>query len=116
MSKILYYYESEDQPLKRNIPVYLSREGFDLYHISNVSEIDKALEEFKPKAILVHNESDAVLLSRASKLPIVIVMEAPVNMYEVNQLLKDVLNPIFVRYANDSLDTILNTAKLATTL
>jgi hypothetical protein len=103
MSKILYYYELDSHPLKRNIPIYLSKEGFDIYHINNVHEIDKAFEEFQPQAILVHNESDAVLLSRASTLPIVVVMET-------------VANPVFVRSSSDSLDTILNTAKLATTL
>ena len=116
MAKLLYYYEAGSPQLKRNIPVYLSKEGFELYSITSVNEIDSALTEFQPQALLVNNESDAILLSRASSLPIILIMENIVNTYEINLLFKDVINPIFIRYSNDSLDTILNTAKLATTL
>jgi hypothetical protein len=115
MAKILYYSEAGTS-LKRNIPVYLIKEGFELYSISNVYDIDKALEEFHPNAILVHNDSDAILLSRASALPILVVMETTSSSFEVNQTFKDIKNPVFIRYSNDSLDTILNTARLATTL
>lgn len=113
--RVLYYYES-GIPLKRNIPVYLSREGFEICNLTNIYDVDIALQDFQPKAILVHSESDALLLSRATTLPIVIVMDTPLNGYEMNEVFKNIKNPVFVRSYNDSLDTISNTVKLATTL
>ena len=115
MSKILYFYE-QNTMLKRNIPIFLSKEGMDICHISNIYEVDKAIEEFGPKAVLVNNDSDAVLLSRTTNLPIIVVMDNMFNTHESNKAFQDIKNPVFVRSCNDSLDTILNTAVLATTL
>lgn len=115
MSKLLYYYDS-GFTLKRNVPLYLSKAGMDICHINSIYEVDKALDSFQPKALLVTNDSDAVLLSKTSTLPIIVILDSQFNTYENNQSFKDIKNPVFIRSCNDSLDTILNTAVLATTL
>ena len=114
MSKLIYYHET-DNSFKRNIPAFLSKKGIEVCNVNNIYDLDKSVEEFQPQAFLVNNDSDAVLISRTSSLPIIVVMDTVTGTYD-NLSFREIKNPVFLRSYNDSLDTILNTAKLATTL
>lgn len=115
MSNIIYFYDPANN-FKRNIPLFLLKEGFKVSSTNTIEEVEAFLNRKETSVIVLDNESNAFLVSRITTLPLVLILNKESKLEETVENLKPISNPVFVRSELDSLDTIVNTISLGSRL
>lgn len=113
MKKVLCFNELTAS-FRRNIPLFLLKEGFHVTSVHTIYDAEESINHSMYNMIIVDSDSNARLLSRITTLPMLVVSNR--DSFELAESFKDVKNPVFFRTDADSLDTIVNTINLGSTL
>lgn len=115
MLNIIYFYNINSSLIK-NIPIFLIKEGFKVYSSTNIEEAEAIIKSKKIDVIITDSESNALLISRITGTPLVLVLEEGINQEEVLSSFRNISNPVFIRYETDSIETIINTVSFCAKL
>lgn len=115
MSNVLYFYDVNAN-LRRNIPMFLLKEGFKVVSTSNIMEAESLLERKEMNVVVTDNESNALLVSRVTDIPLVLILEEEAKQEDILSSFNHISNPVFLRFETDSLETIVNTISLGASL
>lgn len=113
MNLLYFSTEAVENFSKRRPLFFIAKAGFTVTKLVSPASLSTKIKELKPICIIVGEEEDLqAILDQKQTLPVLFLLKKRLNLYELSDKYIESETPVFVRYEDTPLPTLLETISL----
>lgn len=110
--ELVYYTPSVEAISKRKHVLFLEKSGYLIHKCYAEEDLRGYLESSSPAGMILTEEETLDKVENIQNIPVLLILKQEKNVSELIDKFAAVRYPIFFRYENDPINTILETVKL----
>lgn len=110
--ELVYYIPSAETISKRKHVLFLEKSGYLVHKCYTEEDLREYLESTSPVGLILTEEETLDKVENIHSVPVLLILKQEKNVSELIDKFAEVKYPIFFRYENDPINTILETVKL----